>query len=81
MKSIQQVDEIWKVGSYSTVCLGNDMLRLIGISKNDFPPSQEWNRLGEEFSYEVNVYKGSCISPSKSGNHETRTFTKKSDFL
>jgi len=32
--------------------------------------------LGEEFSYEINVYKGTMYLTFKSEGHETKTFTK-----
>ena len=33
-------------------------------------------KIGEEFSYEINVYKGIMYLTFKSDNHETKTFTK-----
>ncbi len=61
---------------YSTAVWGNDM-SVIGLSKNSYPTEPENGiELGEEFSYEVNVYKGIMYLTFKSDNHETKTFTK-----
>ncbi len=61
---------------YSTAVWGNDM-SVIGSTKNDFPDEpSEGIELGEEFSYEVNVYNGIMYLTFKSEGHETKTFTK-----
>ncbi len=61
---------------YSTAVWGYDM-SIIGTSKDDYPIEPEDGiELGEEFSYEINVYKGIMYLTFKSDNHETRTFTK-----
>jgi len=61
---------------YSTAVWGNDM-SVIGTSKNDYPSEPDDGiELGEEFSYEVNVYKGMMYLTFKSEGHETKTFTK-----
>jgi len=49
----------------------------VGKSKNDFPAEPaDGIELGEEFSYEVNVYEGIMYLTFKSDGHETKTFTK-----
>ncbi|WP_347372760.1 polysaccharide lyase family 7 protein [Aequorivita sp. Q41] len=69
---------------YSTAVWGHDM-SVIGKSKNDYPAEpKDGIALGEEFSYEVNVYKGIMYLTFKSENHQTKTFTKnliKSDYV
>ncbi len=61
---------------YSTAVWGHDM-SVIGTSKNDYPAEPvDGIALGEEFSYEVNVYKGIMYLTFKSEGHETKTFTK-----
>lgn len=61
---------------YSSAVWGHDM-SVVGKSKNDFPSeSEDGIALGEEFSYEVNVYKGIMYLTFKSEGHETKTFTK-----
>ncbi len=61
---------------YSTAVWGYDM-SVVGTSKTDYPAEpEEGVELGEEFSYEVNVYKGIMYLTFKSANHETKTFTK-----
>lgn len=61
---------------FSTAVWGYDM-SVIGTSKNDYPPEPEDGiELGEEFSYEINVYKGIMYVTFKSDTHETKTFTK-----
>ena len=61
---------------YSTAVWGHDM-SVIGESKDDYPAEPaDGIELGEEFSYEVNVYKGIMYLTFISDNHETRTFTK-----
>ncbi len=52
-------------------------MSVIGKGKNDYPAEPEDGiELGEEFSYEVNVYKGIMYLTFKSEGHETKTFTK-----
>jgi len=68
---------------YSTPVWGNDMY-VVGENPTT-PPAEptEGIALGEEFSYEVNVYKGIMYLTFTSEGHETKTFTKnllKSDF-
>ncbi|MEO1485513.1 MAG: polysaccharide lyase family 7 protein [Bacteroidota bacterium] len=61
---------------FSTAVWGDDM-SVIGLSKDDYPPEpKEGIALGEEFSYEVNVYEGIMYLTFKSEGHETKTFTK-----
>lgn len=61
---------------YSTPVWGNDM-SVIAKNYDDFPIEPEDGiKLGEEFSYEVNVYKGIMYLTFMSDNHETKTFTK-----
>lgn len=61
---------------HSYAVWGNDM-SVIGKGKSDFPAEPKNGiELGEEFSYEVNVYKGIMYLTFKSENHETKTFTK-----
>ncbi len=61
---------------YSTAVWGHDM-SVVGTSKNDYPAEPaDGIELGEEFSYEVNVYKGIMYLTFKSDGHETKTFTK-----
>ena len=61
---------------YSYAIWGNDM-SVVGKSKTDYPAEPEDGiELGEEFSYEVNVYKGIMYLTFKSEGHKTRTFTK-----
>ncbi|WP_367180630.1 polysaccharide lyase family 7 protein [uncultured Psychroserpens sp.] len=61
---------------YSNAIWGHDM-SVIGTSKNDYPAEPEDGiELGEEFSYEINVYKGIMYLTFTSENHETKTFTK-----
>ena len=61
---------------YSTAVWGSDM-SVVGKSKDDFPSEPEDGiELGEEFSYEVNVYKGVMYLTFKSEGHKTKTFTK-----
>lgn len=61
---------------YSTAVWGDDM-SVIGKAK-DAPPAEPIDgiELGEEFSYEVNVYDGIMYLTFKSDGHETRIFTK-----
>lgn len=61
---------------YSTPVWGYDM-SVIGTTKDDFPAEpSDGVALGEEFSYEVNVYKGIMYLTFKCEGHETKTFTK-----
>ncbi len=61
---------------YSSAVWGYDMSE-IGKSKMDYPSEpSEGIKLGEEFSYEVNVYKGIMYLTFKAEGHETKTFTK-----
>ncbi|MEM6684284.1 MAG: polysaccharide lyase family 7 protein [Bacteroidota bacterium] len=69
---------------YSSAVWGHDM-SVVGTSKDDFPEEpQDGIALGEEFSYEVNVYKGIMYLTFTSEGHETKTFTKnliKSEYI
>ena len=61
---------------FSTAIWGNDM-SVIGTSKDEYPEEPaDGIELGEEFSYEVNVYEGIMYLTFKSDGHETKTFTK-----
>nr|WP_313809678.1 polysaccharide lyase family 7 protein [Allomuricauda sp.] len=61
---------------YSTAVWGHDM-SVIGASKNDYPTEPlDGIELGEEFSYEVNVYKGIMYLTFESEGHESKTYTK-----
>ncbi len=61
---------------YSSTVWGYDM-SVVGSSPTDSPPEPEDGiELGEEFSYEINVYKGIMYLTFKSEGHETKTFTK-----
>lgn len=77
-------DDNSKRWDYSTAVWGYDM-SVIGKSKNDYPSEpKDGIALGEEFSYEVNVYNGIMYLTFKSENHETKTFTNnliKSKFI
>jgi hypothetical protein len=68
---------------FSTAVWGYDM-SVVGTSPNTNPEEpNDGIALGEEFSYEVNVYKGMMYLTFTSEGHETKTFTKnllKSDF-
>ena len=68
---------------FSTAVWGNDM-SIVGKSSKTFPAEpKDGIALGEEFSYEVNVYKGIMYLTFTSKGHQTKTFTKnllKSDF-
>lgn len=68
---------------FSTAVWGYDM-SVVGSSSDAYPEEPENGvELGEEFSYEVNIYKGIMHLTFISKGHETRTFTKsliKSDF-
>lgn len=61
---------------FSTAVWGHDM-SVIGKSKEEYPPEpKDGIELGEEFSYEVNVYEGIMYLTFKSEGHKTKTFTK-----
>ncbi|WP_313791558.1 polysaccharide lyase family 7 protein [Allomuricauda sp. SCSIO 64092] len=61
---------------YSTAVWGHDM-SITGTGKNEYPAEPvDGIELGEEFSYEVNVYQGIMYLTFKNDNHETKTFTK-----
>lgn len=61
---------------YSTPVWGHDM-SIIGKSKTDYPTEPaDGIELGEEISYEVNVYEGIMYLTFKCEGHETKTFTK-----
>ncbi len=68
---------------FSTAVWGNDM-SVVGTSPNTYPEEpKDGIALGEEFSYEINVYEGIMYLTFKSEGHETKTFTKsliKSEF-
>ncbi|WP_405415240.1 polysaccharide lyase family 7 protein [Maribacter sp. Asnod1-A12] len=68
---------------YSTAVWGYDM-SVIGDTPTSYPEEpKDGITLGEEFSYEINVYKGIMYLTFKSEGHETKTFTKsliKTDF-
>ncbi|MFY0712996.1 polysaccharide lyase family 7 protein [Seonamhaeicola sp. NFXS20] len=68
---------------YSTAVWGYDF-SVVGSSPNSYPDEPEDGiALGEEFSYEVNVFEGVMYLTFISDGHETKTFTKnllKSDF-
>jgi hypothetical protein len=68
---------------YSTAVWGHDF-SIVGSSPTDYPVEPENGiELGEEFSYEVNVYKGIMYLTFTSKNHKTVQFTKsliKSEF-
>ncbi|MBT8189322.1 MAG: polysaccharide lyase family 7 protein [Bacteroidia bacterium] len=61
---------------YSTAVWGYDM-SVLGPSESSFPlEPNDGIALGEEFSYEVNVYEGIMYLTFKSEGHKTKTFTK-----
>ena len=61
---------------FSTAVWGYDM-SVIGTGKNDYPAEPlDGIELGEEFSYEVNVYNGIMYLTFNSAKHETKTFAK-----
>jgi len=68
---------------YSTAVWGHDF-SVVGSSPTDYPIEPvDGISLGEEFSYEVNVYKGIMYLTFTSKNHKTIQFTKsliKSEF-
>lgn len=61
---------------YSYPVWGNDM-SVVGSDPKDFPiEPKDGIELGEEFSYEVNVYEGIMYLTFSSKNHPTVKFTK-----
>ncbi|WP_298893443.1 polysaccharide lyase family 7 protein [uncultured Psychroserpens sp.] len=68
---------------FSTAVWGYDF-SIVGSNPTDYPKEPENGiELGEEFSYEVNVYQGVMYLTFTSKNHETVKFTKsliKSEF-
>lgn len=68
---------------YSTAVWGNDM-SVVGATATSYPEEPKNGiALGEEFSYEINVYKGIMHLTFSSDGHETVKFTKnllESDF-
>ena len=61
---------------YSTAVWGYDF-SVVGSSSKDYPKEPEDGiALGEEFSYEVNVYKGIMYLTFTRENHKTVQFTK-----
>jgi len=68
---------------FSTAVWGNDM-SVVGSTSTSYPEEpKDGVELGEEFFYEINVFKGVMYLTFKSKGHETKTFTKnllKSDF-
>lgn len=68
---------------YSTAVWGYDFSNL-GTGANEYPKEPENGiALGEEFSYEVNIFKGMMYLTFKATGHDTKIFEKnllKSDF-
>ncbi|MGY8915091.1 MAG: polysaccharide lyase family 7 protein, partial [Flavobacteriales bacterium] len=68
---------------YSTAVWGHDM-SVVGSDLTSYPEEpKDGIEIGEEFSYEINVYEGIMYLTFKSEGHETKTFTKnllKSEF-
>ena len=61
---------------YSYPVWGYDF-SIVGSGPDSYPPEPpEGIELGEEFSYEVNVYKGIMYLTFKSEGHPSKTFTK-----
>ena len=61
---------------FSTAVWGHNM-SVVGSAPDIYPPEPEDGiALGEEFSYEVNVYEGIMNLTFESEGHETRKFTK-----
>ena len=61
---------------FSTAVWGHDM-SVVGDAPTSYPEEpQDGIELGEEFSYEINVYKGTMYLTLSSEGHETKTFTK-----
>ncbi len=69
---------------YTTAVWGNDF-SVVGATPDSYPEEPEDGiELGEEFSYEINVYEGIMYLTFMSEGHETKKFTKnliKSDFV
>ena len=69
---------------YSTAVWGYDM-SVLGDTENSYPLEPEDGiELGEEFSYEVNVYEGIMYLTFQSDGHETKKFVKnliKSEYI
>lgn len=61
---------------FSTAVWGYDM-SVTGTAPNTYPEEpKDGIELGEEFSYEINVYEGVMYLTFISDNHKTKTFTK-----
>ncbi len=61
---------------FSTAVWGYDM-SVVGASAEEAPAEpSDGIELGEEFSYEINVYEGIMYLTFTSDKHETKTFTK-----
>ncbi|MFY0688404.1 MAG: polysaccharide lyase family 7 protein [Cyclobacteriaceae bacterium] len=61
---------------FSTAVWGYDM-SVVGSDSASYPPEPEDGiALGEEFSYEVNVFKGMMYLTFQSEGHDTKTFAK-----
>ena len=61
---------------FSTAVWGYDM-SVVGASADEAPAEpSDGIELGEEFSYEINVYEGIMYLTFTSDRHETKTFTK-----
>ncbi len=61
---------------YSYAVWGDDMAN-IGSSPNEYPAEpKDGIKLGEEWSYEINVYEGIMTVNFSSEGHESKTFTK-----
>ncbi|MFC2129292.1 polysaccharide lyase family 7 protein [Bacteroidota bacterium] len=61
---------------YSTAIWGNDW-SVVGSTADTYPAEPtEGIELGEEFSYEINVYQGIMYLTFTSAGHDTVTFTK-----
>lgn len=61
---------------YSLAIWGYDM-SVVGMTPNSYPAEpKDGIELGEEFSYEINVYKGIMYLTFTSANHGTKTFAK-----
>jgi hypothetical protein len=69
---------------YSTAVWGYDF-SVVGTNKNTYPEEpKEGLKIGEEFSYEVEVKEGVMYLKFTSEGHETKTFTKnliKSEYI
>ena len=64
---------------FSTAVWGHDMA-VVGVAKDDYPSSRRWYQTGEEFSYEVNVYKG-IMYLTLQVKPRNKDFYKESNFL